>query len=259
MIAAEKIAFRRGRRQILHGIDLSVRPGKVTAILGPNGSGKSTLLRLLTHELHPHAGEITVDGRPLPSWPKGELARRFATLPQHSTMTFDFAVEEIVWMGRTPHRRVSNPEKDATIVTAALERLDLLPFRHRLYTTLSGGERQRVHLARTLAQIWDPQPEGPRYLFLDEPTSSLDLKHQHATLGLARELAGEGTGVLVVLHDIFLARRYADAVLLLKEGRGAGFGPAEAHLTAESLEPVFEVDASLIPGISDPQFSTVFN
>ncbi|MGF1448846.1 MAG: heme ABC transporter ATP-binding protein [Opitutales bacterium] len=256
MIRVDQLSFARGRRHILDAVSLDVQPGRITAVIGPNGAGKSTLLKILSGELAPASGDILWDDRPFDRWPRRELAQRFAVLPQHSSMTFDFAVEEIVWMGRTPHRRTSNPEKDAQIVTHALERLDLLSFRYRLYTRLSGGERQRVHLARVLAQIWEPLPDLPRYCFLDEPTSSLDLKHQHAILRQARELADRGAGVFVVLHDLSLVRRYADHVLTLKDGRSAGFGPVDEQLTRERLETVFEVSHDLIPGL-EAQFLPV--
>ncbi len=249
MIHVEQASCRRGRRLVLDEVSLNVEPGQITAVIGPNGAGKSTLLKLLCGELPLAGGSVRIDGKPFTDWPRNDLARRFAVLPQSSSMTFDFAVEEIVWMGRTPHRRHSNPEKDAHIVTAALERLDLLAFRYRLYTRLSGGERQRVHLARVLAQIWETPAELPRYCLLDEPTSSLDLKHQHAILRQARELADEGAAIFVVLHDLSLVRRYADRVLTLKNGGSAGFGPVHEQLTRERLESVFEVSHELIPGL----------
>jgi iron complex transport system ATP-binding protein len=253
MIVVDNLAFRRGQAAILQGVHATIEPGRLTAIIGPNGSGKSTLLRLLAGELQPERGRVLWEGQPLRRLDRRETARRFAVLPQSSALTFDFAVEEVVLMGRTPHRRDSNPERDQAIATAALERVGMEAFAHRLYNTLSGGEKQRAHLARVLAQIWEPHPEKPRYLFLDEPTSSLDLKHQHSVLRIARELSGAGAGVLVVLHDLTLARRYADSVLILKDGRSAGFGPPGQVLSAPRLEWVFEVSHDLIPGALTPE------
>lgn len=161
-------------------------------------------------------------------------------------------------MGRAPHRRFSNPGTDLTIACQALESVGMLALRNRLYTTLSGGEQQRVHLARVLAQLWDAPADAPRYLFLDEPTSNLDLKHQHAVLHLARAWAQAGTAVLVVLHDLNLALRYTDVALLLRGGRSAGFGPAAAMLTPARIRHVFDVEAELahLPGSPVPVITT---
>jgi iron complex transport system ATP-binding protein len=218
LLQAEALQVIRAGRALLDGVELAVRPGEVLALLGPNGAGKSTLLRCLCGELAPDAGQVRINGRPVAAWGARDLARRRAVLPQHSALGFPFTVLEVVLMGRIPHGGPGPGDEGRAL--AALEAAEVAHLTGRTYTTLSGGERQRVHLARVLVQLWDALPDAePRWLMLDEPTASLDLAHQHATLALARRWAGEGVGVLVVLHDLNLAAQYADRVAVLQAGR----------------------------------------
>lgn len=150
-------------------------------------------------------------------------------------------------MGRSPHLRGPETQRDCAIAHAALHEAGVAPLADRLYPTLSGGEGQRVHLGRVLAQIWEAVDDRPRYLLLDEPTSSLDLAHQHHILTVARAFAERQVGVMVVLHDLNLAAQYADRVLLLKEGRAVATGPPEQVLQAEVIEAVYEIPITVIP------------
>jgi iron complex transport system ATP-binding protein len=235
MLRANNLAVQRGRRTVLAGIDIQLRAGHVLGVLGPNGAGKSTLLAALCDELPVSKGTVSLDGQPLAGWPGQERARRLAVLPQSSSLNFAFTVNQVVGMGRLPH--ASGRVRDGEIVAEALRAADALHLAERSYLALSGGERQRVHLARVLAQLW-PGAEG-QILLLDEPTSMLDPLHQHTILQTVRDFAGRGVAVLVILHDLNLAARYCDHLLLLQDGRPRAYGTPDTVLTAETLEAVY--------------------
>lgn len=246
-LTAHEVACRIGRQQLLVGVSLTLRPGELLALLGPNGAGKSTLLKLLTGERAPSGGRVTLDGKTLSDWPGRDLARRRAVLPQSTSLAFPFTALEVVLLGRTPHCVGNERDRDQSIAHQALAAADVLHLAERLYTTLSGGERQRVQLARVLAQIWLPPPDGgPRYLLLDEPVAALDPAHQHAILGLARQLTEQGVGVLAVLHDLNLASRYADRVALLDRGSLVICGSPQDVLQAELLQAVFRIPVRVV-------------
>ena len=228
---------------LLQDINLRVAPGVVTAVIGANGAGKTSLLRLLTGEQKPSAGVVTFNGSPIVDWQPEQLARMMAVLPQSSRLDFPFTAREVVMLGRTPH--ATGLARDAHIVDAALHAVDGSYLDKRFYTHMSGGEKQRVQLARVLAQIWEPVSEGPRILMLDEPTSAFDLAHQQLTLSIMRSLAEQGVGVLVVVHDLNLAARCADQLLVLSCGRIAASGSPRDVLTANMIREVFHVDATI--------------
>ncbi|UYP31384.1 heme ABC transporter ATP-binding protein [Pseudomonas sp. Z8(2022)] len=238
MLRVDQLEIRRGQQVVLSGIDLQLLSGEVLGVLGPNGAGKSTLLAAMTGELPASAGQVTLDQRALDDWPGPERARRLAVLPQSSSLNFAFRVEEVVAMGRLPHG--SGRVRDAQIVGEALHAADAAHLAGRSYLALSGGERQRVHLARVLAQLW-PGGEG-RILLLDEPTSMLDPLHQHTCLQAVRRLAETGVAVLVILHDLNLAARYCDRLLLLERGRAHALGAPVDVLRAEPLQAVFGLE-----------------
>lgn len=238
MLQVRDLQVIRGHKVVLDDIGLDVLPGQVLGVLGPNGAGKSTLLGALCGELTPHRGRVLLHDRPLAEWPGQERAQRLAVLPQASSLGFAFRVEEVVGMGRLPHR--TGQVRDREIVSAALHAADAVHLADRSYLALSGGERQRVHLARVLAQLW-PGEEG-RVLLLDEPTSALDPLHQHTTLQAVRGFADRGAAVLVILHDLNLAARYCDRILLLENGRSFAFDTPEHVLQPDALKAVFGLD-----------------
>jgi iron complex transport system ATP-binding protein len=239
MLEAREVTVEADGTRLLDGVSVEVPPGQVTAVVGPNGAGKSTLLAVISGERTPSAGEVWLEGRRLAEWPRIERARTRAVLPQDSTLAFAFTALEVVLIGRTPHVRGAEQPADLAIARAALEAAGAADLEARLYPTLSGGERQRVQLARVLAQIWEAPPAGARYLLLDEPTSSLDLAHQHDTLALARRFAAEGAGVVAILHDLNLAAQYADRIVVLRNGRLIAAGSAGEVLTPEVILEVF--------------------
>lgn len=238
MLEAESLGLQRGGRTLLQGLDLRLMPGEVLGVLGPNGVGKSSLLGALSGELRPSAGRVRLDGTPLADWPGPARARRLAVLPQGSALGFAFSVEQVVALGRLPH--ATGAEADAGIVRQALAAVDMLGLATRSYLRLSGGERQRVHLARVLAQLWPGEVGG--VLLLDEPTAALDPLHQRSVLEAVRACAGRGVAVLAVLHDLNLAARYCDRLLLLDPSGPPVTGAPADVLEAATLRRVFGID-----------------
>jgi iron complex transport system ATP-binding protein len=235
-----------GPTPLLSDIDLTLGPGEFLAVIGRNGAGKSTLLHHLTGELTSERGEVRVFGAPLASHPREELARRRAVVPQSTSLPFAYEALEVVMLGRIPHQR-HRPEsrEDVRIARDCLARVGLGGCEGRDYLTLSGGEQQRVHLARALAQLHGTQ--GQRLLLLDEPTSSLDVAHQHRTLQLVKELTGEGVAALLILHDLNLVSQYADKVLVLAERRVLAFGTPHEVMTTEVLTRAFGYPMTALP------------
>ncbi|PKM04474.1 MAG: heme ABC transporter ATP-binding protein [Gammaproteobacteria bacterium HGW-Gammaproteobacteria-6] len=240
MLRAEQLSCARGGCRILEGIDFDLKAGEVMAVLGTNGAGKSTLMATLTGELPAADGRVIFAGGALSDWSAGDRARRLAVLPQSSTLAFPFTCEEVVALGRLPHD--SGLERDNQIIEQAMLAADVMQLRGRNYLTLSGGERQRVHLARVLAQIGEAEGSC---LMLDEPTASLDLAHQQLALAQARKVAECGGAVLVILHDLNLAARYADRIMLLDRGRMAVLGSPWEVLERERIQTVFGVSVSV--------------
>lgn len=241
-LEARSVGFAVRGKRLLDQVDLAIRPGRITAVVGPNGAGKSTLLRVMAGELPCTAGVVTLEGRPLSTWPLCDHARRRAVLPQQSTLSFDLRVEAVVELGRMPHAGVADPVTDGEIVRAALDRAGAGKLAGRSYPTLSGGEKQRVHLARVLAQIWSAPADGGRYLLLDEPLSAQDLGRQHQVMRFVGSLATEGVGVMIVLHDLNLAARYSHDLLLLHRGCPVAHGTPTEVLTPERIRHTFAVD-----------------
>ncbi len=235
--ASVDFAYRRAR-PVLSGVDLAIEPGRVTAIVGPNASGKSTLLRLLLGRLAPTSGRVTIDDRPVRRLHPRELAKRLAFVPQSPALSFAYSVEQVVRFGLLAMGRSAPP----AAVERALERLDIADRATDPYTELSVGLQQRVALARALAQLNAAPRDASRYLLADEPTSALDPRHALGVIDLLTELASDGVGVGVVLHDLSIALRVADDALVLDDtGRPAASGPASETLTPDVLRPVFGV------------------
>ena len=244
MIEARNLSYKVGNTAILKNVTVCVPGGEVTAVLGPNGAGKSTLLKCLTGAYRANGGDVTLDGRPLSDYSLAALAQKRAVLSQSNLINFPFTAVEIVMMGRTPCVAEDSAGRDAEAVKAALESVDAWGLKDRVFPMLSGGEQQRVQLARVLAQLWGRQ-NG--YLFLDEPTSSLDLKHQHQVLALVRSMAEErNLAVCVTLHDLNLALRYTDRTILMKNGEVLVLGATRDVLKSNDVESVFEVPAALV-------------
>lgn len=243
MISAKGIHFCVNQRPILDHVDLEVLPSEVMVVLGPNGAGKTSLLRLLTGEQKCLHGVISINNTPIGELKPDQLARCRAVMPQHSIVNFSYTVGEIIALGALSHDRTSRSEK---LIEEVMELTQTKGLRERMIEELSGGERQRVHLARVLVQIWEEKPYA-RYLFLDEPTSSMDISQQHQVLQIIGQLKQRNIGVFAILHDLNLANQYADKVLLMKGGSIKYFGNAKETMTGEKLSEVFGHPISVLP------------
>jgi iron complex transport system ATP-binding protein len=244
VVELRDVHYRAGDAHILKGISLAFRPNKFTVILGPNGAGKSTLLKVATGLVQPTAGEVVYDAKRARDIAVTNLARQRAVLSQHVELVFPLPVEDVVLMGRYPHYARVPTKRDREIVTQALELVEMEGFRKRSYPTLSGGEQQKVQLARVLAQIWtdDVQPD-PKVLFLDEPTSNLDVYYELHLLDTARTLLQRDCTIIAILHDINEALRYGDAFFVLEKGTVAQEADDAGAISAELIERVFRVSA----------------
>ena len=270
MLQAHGIAVQRGERQILSDIDLSLPAGQVIGVLGANGAGKSTLLAALAGELSPSTGRITLNGRPLSAWPAAELASCRAVLPQSPSLQFDLPVATVIGMGAYPHARHSRigahptnrhdtaqaaMAEDQRILQRVLALADVQDLYERRYRRLSGGEQQRVHLARVLYQLLLARQGHNEYrvLMLDEPTASLDPRHQLHLLSAVHTLAHEeNVAALVIVHDLNLAAGCCDRLLLLGQGRVAACGTPAQVLTPDTLRQVYGVEATVLPHPNQP-------
>ena len=240
MVEAENLTVRYGDHVILRDIDFAAQAGSVSVIAGPNGSGKTTLLKALCGDLS-HAGTIRLNGRDIRDLKPYQMAARRGVLAQETTLSFPFTVAEVVRIGMTAlaDRSDERAFRDRR-VSEALAAVDLAGFAGRFYQELSGGERQRVQLARVLTQIWEPVDEsGPRWLFLDEPVSSLDIRHQIGVMELAADYARRGGGVIAVMHDLNLTAMFAHQVTLLAGGAVVATGSPDAVITDAALSSTF--------------------
>jgi iron complex transport system ATP-binding protein len=242
-LEARGVCLELGGEPILTDVDARVACGEVVALLGPNGAGKSTLLSALTGERRPGAGEVWLGGRDVRGMSPRELALARAVLPQHASLTFPLTASQIVRLGRAPH--TSSPAEDARVEELSLRLAGVWHLRERAYDTMSGGERQRVQLARVLAQLL-PVEGTSRWLLLDEPTASLDPARALDVLELSRELARRGVGVCVVLHDVNLAARYADRVVVMRGGRVLAEGPPADVFTPETFTRAFDMSVEIL-------------
>ena len=241
MIDAQNLTFSINGRRLTNNVSLTLPGGEIVAILGPNGAGKSTLLRQLTGYLQPDSGHCSLFGRLLGDWPTAELAKTRAVMRQNCHMAFPFSVMEVVRMGRHPHR-TRNPRDETEHIMALCGCSELAS---RDYRHLSGGEQQRVQLARLLVQLWEPEP-SPKWLFLDEPTSALDIHHQQHLFRLLRQLVQERQfNVCCVLHDLNLAARYADRIILLEKGQIVDNGTPQEVLTESALRNLYRAEISV--------------
>ncbi|HEV8356456.1 MAG TPA: ABC transporter ATP-binding protein [Gemmatimonadales bacterium] len=226
----------------LDGVELVLAAGELVAVVGPNGGGKTTLVRAILGLVPLLRGAVTLDGRPLAAWRRGELAQFAALVPQREESPFSWRVEEMVAFGRYARLGALSPmsRADHAAVDRALERCDVTALRARRVETLSGGEWQRVRIARALAQ-------EPRLLVLDEPTVSLDLGHEMTLFELIRGLVRGGVAGLVVTHHLNLAARYADRLLLIEAGRLVATGPPDAVMRSDLLSRVFDWPVEVVP------------
>lgn len=237
MLEAYDVCVTRGRRPILKGVTLQLQPGQITAVIGPNGAGKSTVLACLSGALIPVRGTLRLAGKCLHQLSTAELGHRRAVLEQSPIAPAGFTLNALVALGIP---RQVPPRPAQTLVDRALNAVGLTEHAHQTVDTLSGGGQQRAHLARVLAQLWAGQAlGGGHWLLLDEPTAHLDLSHQAAVIRIAHQVAAEGVGVVVVVHDLTVAAALASHVVLMQGGCAVASGPADQLLQPMVLEPVY--------------------
>ncbi len=239
LLRAANISFKLGDRYVLREVSLALRQGEVVGVIGPNGAGKSTLLKVISGVWKGAQGRITLCGQPLTSYTPRHIARLVGQVGQSVTIDAPFTVRDVVLMGRNPHLGRFEIEKprDRHIADGAMRATQTLALAERAINTLSGGERQRVLLARALAQ-------EPSILLLDEPTSNLDIRHQIDILATVQRLARQrGLGVLIAIHDLSLAARFCDRLILLHDGRIVAEGRPEEVLVPQHVASAFGVQA----------------
>mgnify|MGYP000706062085 CR=1 FL=1 len=226
-----------GETAALSHISFHLMPEEFLAVVGPSGCGKSTLLKCIYRVLKPDTGVIMLDGKPLSEYKVKDSAKALAVVSQHNYYNFEFSVQEIVMMGRAPHKKTMERDnaEDYKIVEECLEKVGMLPYRHRVFSSLSGGEQQRIILARALAQKTD-------CLILDEPTNHLDIKYQLQLLDIVKSL---GITVIGALHDLNIAAAYCDRIYAMKNGRLVACGTPEEVITENFIHMLYEVDATV--------------
>ncbi|CTQ43913.1 heme ABC transporter ATP-binding protein [Roseibium aggregatum] len=244
-LVVEQVSVSAGKTRIVQDLSFHAKAGEVLAIIGPSGSGKTTLMKAMTGEL-PYSGGITLAGLEVGGLSPEVLAAMRGVLPQASQISFPLNVAEVVGLGLTSSRRERTFR--ARRIAEALAKVGLSGFEGRSYQELSGGEQQRVQLARVLCQVWDPLPqEGlPHWLFLDEPVSSLDIKHQVQIMQLAADYAKRGGGVVAVMHDLNLTAAFADQVLVMQGGRRLAFGARDEVMQAELLSKAYDFPLEIL-------------
>ena len=239
-VSAQDLAYQVEAQWLLDGVNLSVDKGEMVGLIGPNGAGKSTLLRAISGILRCQDGAVTLEGKDLATMTVKDVAAGLALVPQIAPYTHGFTSMELVLMGRYPHlgRFQVESNSDEQIARDAMAMTETDQFANRTLDTLSGGERQRVFVARALAQ-------QPRILLLDEPTSNLDVLHQLMVLDLVRQLVDAGLTAVAAFHDLSIAARYCDRLVVMSGGEVIATGPAEDVLNPQLIETVFKVKAAV--------------
>ncbi len=243
-VELQSVSISKSQKTLLNSIDLMIKPDELTLLIGPNGAGKSTLLKACCGDLWIDTGNVLFNKQNIESLSADQLAKSRAVMTQSYEMGFGFTVAEIVAMGCFIYEDILCQQKQKDIIQEVMHYLDIEHLAKRNFLTLSGGEQQRTQLARVLAQLWSPyEQDEPRYLFLDEPTSSLDIFHQYHVLSLAKQLTQRNIGVLAVVHDLSLAASFADQLILLSKGQIVTKGRPESVLQRQYMSQVYGIDA----------------
>ncbi len=225
---------------MLESVSLAVTEGELVGLIGPNGAGKTTFLRLVSGVLKPAQGTVTLDDDPLDSLSAAEVGKRVAVVPQQTELSFDFSIRDVITMGRHPYQgRLERLQAaDRSMVDRAMDQTETAHLADRPFSAISGGERKRVLIARAIAQ------DTPA-LLVDEPTASLDINHQVSVFELLRTLVAEDKAILAAVHDLNLAARYCDRLVLLADGQIQASGPAESVLQSDRLHQAYGIDTSI--------------
>ena len=239
MLHISELSFRYRKNEVLRNVDFSVRPGQLLSLVGPNGAGKSTLLRCILGILKPTDGDILIDQRPLKSMSRKERARHLAYVPQSTPSKFPLKAFDVVLMGRRPHIQWTPSRKDLEAIENLLQSMGLSEIALRDFGRLSGGQQQRIVLARAFAQ-------EAGYLLLDEPTSNLDLRHQLEVMEMLSAMTRQRRlGVILAIHDLNLAARFSDTIVMLSDGRIHSSGTPEEVMHEESIREVYGVEVAI--------------
>lgn len=258
-LVATDLVFRAGHRALIDGVTATFDAGRMHLIVGPNGAGKSTLVKMLARLTRPSSGVVQYDGSDVASWSERQLARCRAVLSQAVEVAFSIPVRELVMMGRYPHFGARPGSTDLEICEEVMRFFEVDSMADRSYGTLSGGEKQRVQFARVLAQIWRSIEGSARYLFLDEPLTFLDIRHQIDFMEKVRAFAAQRDIVAIgVVHDLSLAARFSDRLLLLHEGRILADGTPGEVLREGYLRTAFQVSPVLLTNPATGEQHVVF-
>jgi iron complex transport system ATP-binding protein len=235
----EDINFRYKTKHILNNICLDIDFGNVVSIIGPNGCGKTTFIKCINKVLRPQSGKVLLNDEDLHLMKQKDIAKKFAYVPQMTNEFFSGSVIDLVLMGRRPYINWKVSDEDIKMVLDILDNMDIIHLADKRYSELSGGQKQKVLIARALAQDTD-------IYLLDEPTSFLDIKNQIEVMKMARELANQGKIVIIVVHDLNMAMKYSDKILLLEEGSVIASGKPNEVLTEENIKKVYDVDIDIV-------------
>ena len=242
-VKIDDVCVNYGKHKALQNVSFDVQPGEVLSIVGPNGSGKSTLIKCIAQIMKPTSGCIYVDGRDVSKIDLNEVAKLIGYVPQNFHYLFYSTVMETVLLGRKPHIKWRIAQSDLDIVQQSLDDMNISDKADKFMDELSGGEKQKVYIARTLAQ-------QPQLYLLDEPTSNLDLKHQIEVLEITKRLTkSQGASMIVALHDLNLAMKYSDKVVMLEKGKLYAYGKPEDVLTVDNIDNVYDVEALILDSI----------
>lgn len=240
MLRIESVSYQKNQRYLIKDVSFSAKSGEIITILGANGAGKSTLMSMLSGERKPSSGRVMIDSKEISGYSRKELATKRAMLLQQNPISIGFSAYEVTMMGRYGKYRNQPGPADKRAVAESMEICGLNNFAERSMLTLSGGEQQRVHLARTLAQVWDSHQA---LIILDEPINNMDMQYQHQSLAIAKALAKKGFIVIMVLHDVNLAAQYANRIIMMKDGRKWWDGAPAEVLTPQHMFTAFSVHA----------------
>ena len=245
-IYTDSLTYEIKNKKILDDISIDISPGEVLTVLGPNGSGKSTLINLLSGYIEPTAGNIYFDKVNIKNISIENKAFIRSVMSQSQPIVFDFSVKEIIEMGWLQKGLIKFSKSFDKIFEEVIKEASIEKLVNEKFNILSGGEQKRVHFARTLLQSWRPSDSSdPKYLLLDEPTANLDIKHEQKLMNVVRKKASQGLGVLIVLHDINLAAKYSDKIILLKDGKLKGYGETSEILNENLLSNIYELPITI--------------